>query len=101
MSNATYPPELIITVDREQARMMGFVRPDRSHREWPWIKAWWPRLGGDTLRGPEWARVTIMSGARQHWGMRDDPRMRRELERGIENARLGLRLQPMMFLELP
>lgn len=91
-------PELVIFATRVDAHMSGFFK--RRHRHYPWIRAWWPELGADSIRGAEWARVTIATDAYRFSAMQRDGRARRDLDEAIRHARLGLRREPMVWLEL-
>lgn len=91
----TLPNEIVAFRHWKDAQDAGFV-PDGRHLFYGYLHAWWPGRPIDSLRGMQFARVTI-SGH-----LAEQAHRRRDLEalRLVEVLRVGLRLEPRLWVEV-
>ena len=77
--------ELVIVLSAHHAREKGFG-PNNIHKDDPYVRCWWPKLGIDPLRGHRYQRVTADAAAvrlmeREHVGYVKEMCMDRRLGR--------------------
>src|SRR5690348_11073071 len=54
--------ELVMFAGHQHALRAGWKGMSNKHPADPSLRAWWPALGLDPLRGCEWSRVTVSEG---------------------------------------
>lgn len=94
------PPELIIFGSWREMRAVGEFDESGVHRRWPFLRAYCLDWGSpDRLRGVSLSRVLVTGGARR-WIYENDRSGFGAWRQVEEMARVMLRLQPMMWIEL-
>lgn len=92
--------ELIMFAGREHAVRAGWKGPTQAHPLDPKLRAWWPALDRDPLRGYEYSRITVTGALLRITYERGTAREQALLEACLTEARAHLRVEPRIWMEL-
>lgn len=91
------PTELYIFGFIGDARVAGFHPHSRRHSKHPHMRAWIITDDPEAIRGLELGRVFLMPDVRRR---AIQTRRAPVLNRALDNAKAGLRVEPMIWMEL-